>query len=91
MTLTQTVTRAAATAAAAAEEFLQSDHKSVTNSKDVKEDDETLEKDNCKRDIVEWISRLRKPPSINKDTVGRIAQQHLLGILADYVTNNTGV
>ena len=64
MTLTQKVTRAAP-AAATAEEFIQSDHKSVANREEVKEDDETLESKKPKRDIVEWIGQPRKPPSSN--------------------------
>ena len=36
-----------------------------------------MEKDNCKRDIVEWISRLRKPPSINKDKEAEGKEEYL--------------
>ena len=50
-----------------AKEFLQSDHESIANGKKVKEEDETLDSENRGRGIAEWISRLRKPLSSNKD------------------------
>ena len=67
MTLKQNVTTAAAAAAATAEEFLQSDHQSVANGKEVEEDDATLDSKKRERDIVDWIGRPRKPPLSNKD------------------------
>ena len=64
MTLTQKVTR---TAAATAEEFLQSDHKSVADGEEVEEYDATSDSKKCKRDISDWTSRPCKPPSSNED------------------------
>ena len=66
MTLTQKGTRAAV-AAAMAEDFLQSDHKRVANSEEVKDDDEFSDSKKCERDIAEWIVRPRKPPLSNRD------------------------
>ena len=65
MTLTQKETRAAA-AAATAKYFLKSNHEIVANSEEVKEYEETLDSQKCEREIVEWISRPRKPPSSNE-------------------------
>ena len=62
MTLTRKENREAS-AAATAKEFLQSDHKSVANSKEVEEDDPTLDSEKREKDIVDWIGRPRKPPS----------------------------
>ena len=66
MTLIQKGTRAA-TAAATGEEFLQSDHKSVANGKEVKENEETSDIEKRKRYIAEWIGRPHKPPPSNED------------------------
>ena len=66
MTVTRKGTREA-TAAAKAEEFLQSDHESVTNGEEVEEDDSTSDSKKCKRDIADWIGRYHKPPSRNED------------------------
>ena len=66
MTLTQTGTRAAAVAATS-DEFPQSDHESVANGKEVKEDYETLDSEKREINIAEWIGWPRKPPSSNED------------------------
>ena len=55
MTLIQKGTRAAELVATA-EEFLQSDHESVADYEEVKEDDKTLDREKHERDITEWIS-----------------------------------
>ena len=49
------------------EEFLQSDHKSVANSEEVREDDATSDSEKRERDTAEWIGRPRRPPSSNDD------------------------
>ena len=64
MILPQKVTREAA-AAATAKEFLQSDHQSVTNDKEVEEEDSTSDIEKCERDIADWIGRPCEPPSSN--------------------------
>ena len=66
MTVTRKGTRVAA-AAATAEDFLQSDHKSVANGEEVEEDDATSDSEKRKRDIAEWIARPLKPPSSNEE------------------------
>ena len=66
MTLTRKVTRAAA-AAATDKEFLQSDHKSVENGEEVKED-ATLDSKKRKRDISDWIGG---PPQTDLEQRGR--------------------
>ena len=49
------------------EEFLQSDHKSVANRKEVKENYENSDSQKRERDTAEWIGRPHIPPSSNKD------------------------
>ena len=61
MTVTQKGTREAA-AAATAKEFLQSDHESVANGKEVEEDYATLDSRKREREIMNWIGQPRKPP-----------------------------
>ena len=56
----------ASAAAGTADEFLQFDHKSVANGKEIEEDDPTLDIKNCERYIVDWIGRPHKPPSSNE-------------------------
>ena len=56
-----------AAAAAAAEEFLKSDHESVANGEEVEEDDSTSNIKKCERDIADWIVRPWEPPSSNED------------------------
>ena len=70
MTLTQKVTRAASTA----EEFLQSDHKSVANNEEVEEYDETSDSKKHKKNIAYWIGRTCKPPSSNNDKEAEVKE-----------------
>ena len=68
MTLTRKQTRAAAAAAATKpKEFLQSDHRSVANNEEVKEDDETPDSEQREIDIAEWMGWPQKLPSRNED------------------------
>ena len=67
MKLSQKGTRALAAAVSTAKEFLQTNHKSVANGEEVKEDDETVDIEKHKRDNAEWINRPHKSPSSNKD------------------------
>ena len=61
MTLTRKGKRAAASASTA-EEFLQSDHESVANGKEVEEDDAILDSEKRKRYIADWIGQPRNRP-----------------------------
>ena len=75
MTLIQKGTRAAELVATA-EEFLQSDHESVADYEEVKEDDKTLDREKHERDITEWISWPHKPPSSNKDEEAEVKEEY---------------
>ena len=48
-------------------DFLQSDHKSVTNSEEVEEDGVTSDSEKRDRDITDWIVEPYKPPSSSKN------------------------
>ena len=52
---------------AMAEEFLQSNHKSVANGEEVEENEAISDSKKRDRDIADWISRSCKPPWSNKN------------------------
>ena len=88
MTITKEVTRAAA--AATAKEFLQSDHKSVTNGKKLEEDYATSESKKRERDTADWIGWARKLPLSNKDEEAE-GEEEYVGATQSSTENNSPI
>ena len=89
MTVTQKRTREVS-AAATAKESQKSDHKSVANGKEEDEEDSTLDSKKRERDIADWISQPREPPSINEDKEGE-GEEEDVGATQDSTEDNSPI
>ena len=89
MTVTQKRTREVS-AAATAKQLQSFDHESITNSKEEDEEDSTLDNEKRQRDIADWISQPREPPSINEDKEGE-GEEEDVGATQDSTEDNSPI